>query len=458
MTLATGTCLGTYEILVLLGAGGMGEVYRARDTNLNRDVALKVLPASFTSDPERLARFRREGQVLASLNHPHIGAIHGLEESRGTQFLVLELVDGESLDKRLARGPIPVDEALPIARQIVEALEAAHEQGIVHRDLKPANVALTRDGQVKVLDFGLAKALEAAGGRSLDLANSPTLTSPAMMTGVGVILGTAAYMAPEQAKGRPADKRCDVWAFGAVLYEMLTGKRAFEGDDVSDTLAAVLRGEPDWSALPPTLPASMRALLEGSLKKDRRERIADISTAHFLLSHRDTVETVIQVSRPLPWPAWRHAALVIVSVAFGGAAATGLWKLKPSPVVPVTRFAISLPPGQQLTLSRQAVGLSPDATRMVYAAEGRLYLRAMSELESRAIAGTEDGINPVFSPDGQSLVFWADSTLKRIAVSGGVPVTVCPTSPLSGISWGSDGILFAQMGTGIMRVSPNGGG
>ena len=278
-----------------------------------------------------------------------------------------------------------------------------------------------------------------------------------MMTRVGVILGTAAYMAPEQAKGRPADKRSDVWAFGAVLYEMLTGKRAFEGEDVSDTLAAVLRGEPDWNALPPTLPASMRSLLEGSLKKDRRERIADISTAHFLLSHRDTVETVTQVSRPLPWPAWRHTALVIVSVAFGGAAATGLWKLKPSPVVPVTRFAISLPPGQQLTLSRQAVGLSPDGTRMVYAAEGRLYLRAMSELESRAIAGTEDGINPVFSPDGQSLVFWADSTLKRIAVSGGVPVTVCPTSPLSGISWGSDGILFAQMGTGIMRVSPNGG-
>src|SRR5437867_2333921 len=272
MSIAVGVRLGNYEVLALLGAGGMGEVYRARDTNLNRDVALKVLPASFTSDPERLARFSREGQVLASLNHPNIGAIHGLEESRGTQFLVLELVDGESLDKRLARGPIPVDEALPIARQIAEALEAAQEKGIIHRDLKPANVALTNDGQVKVLDFGLAKALETGGGASLDLANSPTLTSPAMMTGIGVILGTAAYMAPEQAKGRPADKRSDVWAFGAVLYEMLTGRRAFEGEDVSETLAAVLKDSPEWNLLPAALPLTIRRLIERCLSKDCYQR------------------------------------------------------------------------------------------------------------------------------------------------------------------------------------------
>jgi serine/threonine protein kinase len=232
LALAPGTRLGAYDILTLLGSGGMGEVYRAKDTKLNRDVALKILPATFTSDPDRLARFRREAQVLASLNHPHIGAIYGLDEANGTQFLVLELVDGESLNKRIGRGPIPVDEALGIAKQIAEALEVAHEKGIIHRDLKPADIALTGDGNVKVLDFGLAKATEPASGTSLDVANSPTITSPAMMTGVGVILGTAAYMSPEQAKGRPADKRSDIWAFGCVLYEMLTHKRAFAGEDV----------------------------------------------------------------------------------------------------------------------------------------------------------------------------------------------------------------------------------
>src|SRR5262249_53391360 len=231
----------------------MGDVYRAKDTKLGREVALKILPATFTNDPDRVARFRREAQVLASLNHPHIGAIYGLDEASGTQFLVLELVDGESLDKTIARGRIPVDEALGIAKQIAEALEAAHERGIIHRDLKPANVALTKDGDVKVLDFGLAKATDAASGPSIDLANSPTITSPAALTGVGVILGTAAYMSPEQAKGRGADKRSDVWAFACVLFEMLTGKRAFDGEDATDVIAAVVRGEPDWSALPQEL-------------------------------------------------------------------------------------------------------------------------------------------------------------------------------------------------------------
>jgi serine/threonine protein kinase len=234
-----------------LGAGGMGEVYRARDTKLNRDVAVKILPASFTNDPERVARFRREAQVLASLNHPHIGQIYGLDESNDTQFLVLELVEGESLDKRIARGPIPVDEALGIAKQIAEALEASHEKGIVHRDLKPANIAFSKEVQVKVLDFGLAKPMEEGRpGGVADLQNSPTITSPAMLSGVGALLGTAAYMAPEQAKGKPADKRSDIWAFGCVVYEMLTGRRAFGRDDVTDTLASVLTQEPDWRALP----------------------------------------------------------------------------------------------------------------------------------------------------------------------------------------------------------------
>ena len=282
MALSTGARLGVYEIGSPLGAGGMGEVYRAKDTTLGRDVALKILPDSFVHDPERVGRFRREAQVLAALNHPHIAQIHGLEEVDGTQFLVLELVDGESLDKCIARGRIPFDEALGIARQIAEALEAAHEKGIIHRDLKPANIALTKDGQVKVLDFGLAKAIETTGG-SVDAMNSPTITSPAMMTGVGVILGTAAYMSPEQAKGRPADKRSDVWAFGCVLYEMLSGNRAFDGEDVSDTLATVLKGQPDWTALPAAVPESIRVLLKGCLDKDRRQRVADLSTALFTM-------------------------------------------------------------------------------------------------------------------------------------------------------------------------------
>ena len=278
MGLAPGLRLGAYEITAAIGSGGMGEVYRAHDTKLGRDVALKILPASFTSDPERVARFRREAQVLASLNHPHIAQIYGLEESNGTQFLVLELVDGDSLDRRIARGPIPVDEAVGIARQIGEALEAAHEKGIIHRDLKPANIALTTNGAVKVLDFGLAKAVEATSG-SVDAMNSPTITSPAMMTGVGTLLGTAAYMAPEQAKGRPADKRSDIWAFGCVLYEMLTGKRAFEGEDVSETLAAVLTREPDLTSLPASTPPAVRRLLARCLRRDSSRRVGHIVDA-----------------------------------------------------------------------------------------------------------------------------------------------------------------------------------
>src|SRR5213593_3685539 len=252
MTLSTGARLGVYEVVAPIGAGGMGEVYRARDTKLNRDVAIKVLPVAFASDAERLARFTREAQTLAALNHPNIAHIHGLEESAGLRALVMELVDGDDLSVLIARGPMPLADALPIARQIADALEAAHEQGIIHRDLKPANIKVRADGTVKVLDFGLAKAL-AEDGSGSNLSMSPTITSPAM-TGRGVILGTAAYMSPEQARGKAVDNRSDIWAFGCVLYEMLTGKRAFEGEDVTDTLAAVLRGEPDWAAIPPDVP------------------------------------------------------------------------------------------------------------------------------------------------------------------------------------------------------------
>src|SRR5476649_1689756 len=269
--LNAGQRFGPYEIVAPLGAGGMGEVYRARDTKLNRDVAIKVLLPAVANDQDRLARFSREAQVLASLNHPNIAHIHGLEEADGVTALVLELVEGEDLAQRLARGPIALDEALPIAKQIAEVLEAAHEQGIVHRDLKPANIKVRSDGTVKVLDFGLAKAMEPAAGSSPSMSMSPTITTPAM-TQAGMILGTAAYMSPEQAKGRVVDKRSDVWAFGCVLFEMLTGTRAFEGDDVSETLAAVIRGEPDWTALPAATPAPIRKLLRGCLVKDRKER------------------------------------------------------------------------------------------------------------------------------------------------------------------------------------------
>ena len=273
--LSAGTKLGPYEILAALGAGGMGEVYRARDTRLDRTVAIKVLPEAFAADTERVARFEREAKTLASLNHPHIAAIYGLEDADGVKALVMELVEGEDLSQRIARGAIPLDEALPIAKQIAEALEAAHEQGIIHRDLKPANIKVRPDGTVKVLDFGLAKAMEPASAMSANAMNSPTLSIHA--TQAGVILGTAAYMSPEQAKGKAVDKRADIWAFGCVLYEMLTGTRAFEGDDVSETLAAILRGEPEWSRLPVEIPSAIRKLLRRCLEKDRMRRLHDIA-------------------------------------------------------------------------------------------------------------------------------------------------------------------------------------
>jgi len=319
MPLTAGTRLGSYEVVALLGIGGMGEVYRATDTNLKRQVAIKVLPETVAADPERLARFQREAEVLAALNHPNIAHIHGLEKSDGAFALVMELVEGPTLAERIAKGAIPIDEALPIATQIADAFESAHEQGIIHRDLKPANIRVRSDGTVKVLDFGLAKAMDPMGAMSPTVSQSPTITTPAMMTGVGVILGTAAYMAPEQAKGRAADTRSDVWAFGCVLYEMLTGKRAFEGEDVTDTLAAVLRSDPDWTVLPADTPSSIRLLLKRCLAKDRKQRIADISIAHFLLT-----EPIIATPHPGPLGAlgtrrgvWRRLVYPGAAVVFG---------------------------------------------------------------------------------------------------------------------------------------------
>src|SRR5215471_17457611 len=288
-----GRSIGPYRVLEHIGSGGMGDVYRARDMKLNRDVALKVLPPIFALDAERLARFKREAQVLASLNHPNIGAIYGFEESDDERALVLELVDGPTLADRLARRPMSIDEALAAARQIAEAISAAHERGVVHRDLKPANIKLRSDGVLKVLDFGLAKLVEPAAGETDPSATTrPTITSPATAIGAGVLLGTPAYMSPEQVKGRPADARSDVWGFGCVLYEMITGRRAFAGDDVTDTLAAVLRGEPDWAALPADTPSTLRTLLEGCLQKDRKACIADIGTVRFLLNEQRLASAV----------------------------------------------------------------------------------------------------------------------------------------------------------------------
>src|SRR6516165_2257254 len=290
LAITPGTRLGPYEILSAIGAGGMGEVYRARDSKLKRDVAIKVLPEAFARDPERLARFEREAEVLATLNHPNIAAVYGFEESADGNGIVLELVEGPTLADRIAKGPIPIDEAIPIAKQIVEAMIAAHERGIVHRDLKPANIKVTSSGSIKVLDFGLAKAADTrAIDSGINVTALPTITSPAMMTGVGVVLGTAAYMSPEQARGRAVDGRADIWAFGALFYEMLTGRRAFPGDDVTETIANIVKSDPDWNALPPDASVSVRALLRRCLNKDPDRRLRHIADARFNLEDAETL-------------------------------------------------------------------------------------------------------------------------------------------------------------------------
>ena len=466
MTLAAGTRLGPYIVEGLLGTGGMGEVYRAEDTRLKRDVALKILPASAAADPERLARFEREAQVLASLDHPHIGAIYGIEESDGVTALVLQLVEGETLADRIARGPIPIDEALPIARQIAEAVEAAHEQGVIHRDLKPANVKISPDGQVKVLDFGLAKLTEpgavADPSRSSGLAAtmSPTITTPALMTGVGLILGTAAYMSPEQAKGRAADKRSDIWAFGCVLYEMLTGKRAFEGDDVAETLAAVIRGEPDWSKLPKDLPSPIASMLKRCIVKDRRERISDAAAILFVLRESAAAATGPQ-SPAAAVPRWRYA-VAYLAVAIGVAALTSAawWFLRPQREPPlVARFVITIPEDVRLAATvMSVVTVSPDGTKIAYQTNRGMYIRSLSSTSAALIPG--QGANPVFSPDGEWLAFYSPSerAIRKISVAGGAPITLSiVTDAPAGMSWDGEHVVFAERSLGIVRVSSDGG-
>ena len=460
MGLTPGSRLGAYEIVGLLGAGGMGEVYRAVDTRLDRQVALKILPEVVASDPERTARFQREAKVLATLNHPNIATIHGLEQNHSEQFIVMELVEGETLADRIARGPIPIDEALPIAKQIAEALEAAHEQAIVHRDLKPANIKVRPDGTVKVLDFGLAKALEPTARIPPGLTNSPTITSP-VMTGVGILLGTADYMAPEQAKGRPADKRSDVWAFGCVLYEMLSGRRAFDGDDVAETSAAVLRAEPHWVALPIDTPQTVRELLEACLQKDRKTRISDMSTVRFLLARP-------QASSP---SRSRHAgiAAVAATAASLSGAAVLAWAYMGRPATPPntpTRFAIA-PPVTEAPAFQSAdrdISISPDGRLIAYrGGQGtpRLFVRPLADLDPRPLDGTSNLRAPFFSADSKSIGYWQGGTFYTIPASGGPPTPLCQLSgPPRGASWGdNNSILLAtnDPATGLIRMSGGGG-
>jgi serine/threonine-protein kinase len=480
MSLSAGTRIGPYEVQAPLGAGGMGEVYRARDAKLARDVALKILPAEFALDPDRLARFTREAQVLASLNHQNIAGIYGFEEGPAVAFaadaamapkeaghcthaLVLEFVDGPTLADRIAQGPLSIDDALPIARQIADALEAAHEQGIIHRDLKPANIKVRPDGTVKVLDFGLAKLAQATGPRPQAsvsaLTLSPTITTPAI-TQVGMIMGTAAYMSPEQAKGREADKRSDIWAFGCVLFEMLTGTRTFAGDDVSDTLAAVLRADPDWNALPASTPRAIRTLLRRCLEKDRRRRLADAADARLeieeaLTSPHDEPDRGAKQPKRL----WQSRPSVIAATAFVlGGLMVGLtmWLQSPRESPVVSRLTLPLGDKAFLETGNPVLAISRDGRRVVFAADRRLYLRSLTEFDARPIPGTDVPAGqvaaPVFSPDDQAIAFVSGrpATMKRISANGGTAVTICEgCGALGTMSWDGQSIVFIQAGQGV---------
>src|SRR5881396_2201360 len=486
MVLKPGAHLGPYEILAPPGAGGMGEVYRARDTRLGREVALKVLPAAVANDAERMERFQREAQTLATLNHPNIASIYGLEESGGVRALVMELVEGPTLAERIAGGsvgaglapparaqqaaPLPLDEALGIAKQIAEALEAAHERGIIHRDLKPANIKVTEGGTVKVLDFGLAKAFNPQdSAANLNQTNSPTLGIAA--TQAGVILGTAAYMSPEQARGKPVDKRTDIWSFGCVLYETLTGRQAFAAETVSDTIAAILDRDPDWQALPVATPTKILDLLRRCLQKDVTHRLRDIGDA------RIEIEEALDPSRAIPVigavlaepRSARRRRAITWSLAALAALSSGalVWSLLRAPAPrerPIARVVVPLPPADRLALGvTPAVALSPDGSRLVYIANHsgaqQLYVRPIDRLEATAIPGTEGAETPFFSPDGQWVGFFADGKLKKVSLSGGAALALCSAAAIRGASWGPDDniILTPSLGSGLFRVSAAGG-
>ena len=475
MSLSPGTRIGSFEIVGSLGAGGMGEVYRAHDGRLHRHVAIKVLPQAVARDVDRRARFEREARTLGSLNHPHIATVHGVEDADGRYAIVMELVEGVTLASMIARGRVAVAEAVEIARQIADALEAAHEQGVVHRDLKPANIKVRPDGTVKVLDFGLAKALTAAGEDSPELANSPTLM-PTDRTEAGIILGTAAYMSPEQARGRAVDKRADIWAFGCVLYEMLTGRQAFSGESTTDVLASVVQREPDWSLLPADVPPAIAALLRRALQKNPRERLRDIGDARIELAaatlpaaRGDPAPAAPPLATPArrrsPWPLVASAgAIGVVLVAFAA------WRWLPirasdeSQLLYPVRSVVTLPPQTAIALGRgSSVALSPDGRLLVYVGQidktVRLFLRPLDQFESVPLAGTEDAANPFFSPDGHWIGFFAQGKLKKVAIDGGAPITLADAPTPRGEAWLADGsaLVTRMNNVGLTRVAALGG-
>jgi eukaryotic-like serine/threonine-protein kinase len=464
MALAPGSRLGPYEVIAQIGVGGMGEVYRAIDTNLKRAVAIKVLPEALAADVDRLARFQREAEVLASLNHPNIAQIHGLEKSAGVTGLVMELIEGPTLADRIAEGSISINEALPLAKQIAEALEAAHEHGIIHRDLKPANIKVRPDGTVKVLDFGLAKALEPVDASGVDVTTSPTITSPAMITGVGMILGTAAYMSPEQARGKAVDKRSDIWALGCVLYEMLTGQAPFAGEDVLDTLANVSKREPDWNLLPAETPPAVRALLKRCLEKDRRRRAGDIAVALFAIDEAATLGATGIPRALIIRPSMRRVALPLATLALGGALAAGsvvYFRAAPAEA-PEMRLHITTPPVGE-GIDSVSFAVSPDGQSIVFrAAAGQtsqLWLRMLDSETARRLSGTENGFYPFWAPDGRSIGFFADQSLKRTDVTGGNVQTLATGVSVFGATWSPDDIIVfsGKNQAPLYRVPATGG-
>lgn len=465
MSLPPGTRLGPYEIVNLLGEGGMGQVYRARDSRLNRDVAIKVLPDLFAADTERLARFTREAQTLAALNHPNIATIYGIED----RSIVMELVDGDDLSVRIAQGAMPVDEAVAIVRQIIDALEAAHEIGIVHRDLKPANIKLRHDGTVKVLDFGLAKAMDSTADGS-QIANSPTLTARA--TQMGMILGTASYMSPEQARGRAVDKRTDVWAFGCVLFEMLTGGKTFQGEDVTEIISAVVKTDPDWTALPSSTPPHIRTILTRCLVKDRKARIPDLSVVRYMLD--GTMSDAVPAAAITPAPRTRAWVWPAVAALLAVTTATAAWAWYGAGTVaqPVTRFVVSPPQGTMFTAGN-LVGatvpvISPDGRWIAFTARDslnagsrQLYVRPIDAIEAQPLPGTEGASFPFWSPDSRHLGFSASSSMMRVAVTGGPVLTLCALSPgitARGGSWSPDGVIIFNNGPAPIHRVPAAGG
>jgi Tol biopolymer transport system component len=477
MRLSPGTVVGSYEVVAAVGAGGMGEVYRARDTRLQRDAAIKILPVAFARDPERLARFEREARTLAALNHPHVAQVYGVfdvpsEGGSHTAGLVMEFVDGEDLSQRIARaGAVPVDDAISVALQVAEALEAAHALGIIHRDLKPANIKVRPDGQVKVLDFGLAKALGPEGGpegaAGVNPTNSPTITSPFQMSQLGVILGTAAYMAPEQAKGKAVDKRADIWAFGCVLYEMLTATRAFGGEDVTDTLAAIVRGDPDWSRLPPDTPASVRTLLRRCLEKDPRERLPDVGAARLELrdASRGSAGPVsgAQLAPPRrPMLPWVMAFLGTLAAFLAVIGAVIRDSARPPPDTRVYKSVI-VPPAPLTGAPVRRMQISPDGRRLAFVAPDAsgqtvLWVHPLADAQSQPLRGTEGAGSPFWSPDSRWIAFQADGKLKKVEATGGTVTTIGDAVETPPGTWNHDNVILTSgAGNVIVRRSSSGG-